>query len=113
MDARSVVNGYYEALDEGRYEYLESILAPGFVQQRPDRTFDGREAFVQFMANDRPTTDTIHVLDSIVVDSDRAAVRGRLLDADDEALFEFADHFLLKDGQLVRLDTYTRPAECD
>ena len=113
MDARSVVEGYYEALDEGRYGYLESILAPEFVQQRPDRTFEGREAFVQFMANDRPTTDTTHDLDSIVVDSDRAAVRGRLLDANDDALFEFADHFLLEDGQLVRLDTYTRPAEYD
>ena len=58
---------YYEAIDAGDYDRLRALLAPGFVQRRPDRTFDGRESFVRFMREERPRTDTDHVVDAVGV----------------------------------------------
>ncbi|AFZ72381.1 nuclear transport factor 2 family protein [Natronobacterium gregoryi] len=109
MNPAALVRQYYDALDENDYAALESVLAPAFVQRRPDRTFENREAFVQFMREKRPNTDTNHDLESIVVDADRerVAVRGRVVDGD-TLLFEFADFFELEDGRLVRLETYSR-----
>ena len=111
MDPAALVRQYYDALDSHAYETLEEdVLAPEFVQRRPDRTFEGREAFVRFMREDRPNTDTSHELESMVVDGegDRVAVRGRVLDADDDPLFEFADFFELGNGRIVGLETYSR-----
>ncbi|QSX00071.1 nuclear transport factor 2 family protein [Haloterrigena alkaliphila] len=110
MDSAALVRQYYDALDSHAYETLEEdVLVPDFVQRRPDRTFEGREAFVRFMREDRPNTDTSHDLASVVVDSegDRVAVRGRVLD-DDGPLFEFADFFELANGRIVGLETYSR-----
>ena len=114
-DAASLVRRYYDALDEHDYETLEDLLAPDFVQRRPDRTFEDRAAFVRFMRDDRPNPDTSHELEDVVADvgGDRIAVRGRVLDADGErTLFEFADFFDLKsvdgDARIARLETYSR-----
>ncbi|WP_121820361.1 nuclear transport factor 2 family protein [Halostella salina] len=108
-DAEATVRAYYAALDEGAYGDLESLLAPDFVQHRPDRTFEGREAFVAFMRDDRPMTDTTHELLTVFVAGDAVAVRGRLLDADGEPLFPFVDvHELDGDGRIERLETFTR-----
>lgn len=65
MDAAVTVRAYYAALDEERYDDLEALLAPGFTQDRPDRTFDDRDAFLAFMRTDRPNTDTTHHLHGI------------------------------------------------
>ncbi|WIV67806.1 nuclear transport factor 2 family protein [Natrialbaceae archaeon AArc-T1-2] len=108
MTADATVRRYYDALDAGEYDVLESILAPGFVQRRPDRTFEERDAFVRFMREDRPQSDTRHEVDEIVADDRRVAVRGRLLEDDGTHLLEFADVFELVDGRIVRLETYTR-----
>ncbi len=107
MDAEAIVRRYYGALDDHDYETLESILAPEFVQRRPDRTFDSRAAFVAFMRDERPNPDTGHELAAVIADGDRVAVRGRVVD-DGTTLFEFADVFELGDGRIRRLETYSR-----
>ncbi len=106
-DGRALVRRYYDALDEHDYDALEDVLSPAFSQRRPDREFEDREAFVAFMREKRPNPDTSHDLTSIVVGDDRVAVRGRVTD-DGTTLFEFADFFELEDGQIDRLETYSR-----
>ena len=107
-DGPSLVRRYYAALDGHDYDDLEAVLASSFVQRRPDRSFEGRDAFVRFMRDDRPMTDTTHAIDAIVADGERVAVQGRLLRSDDTPGFAFADHFRIVDGRIVSLDTYTR-----
>ena len=107
MESAALVRRYYDALDEHDYAALESVLAPEFVQRRPDRTFEGRESFVRFMREGRPNPDTTHELEAVVADGEAVAVRGRVLDGDAE-LFEFADFFALEDGRIVALETYSR-----
>jgi ketosteroid isomerase-like protein len=110
-DAETTVRTFYAALDDGAYDDLESLLVPEFVQRRPDRSFDGRDAFVSFMRDDRPMTDTSHELDTVFVATEQceAAVRGRLTDADGEELFAFVDvHELAVDDRIARLETFTR-----
>jgi len=110
-DPEATVCAYYAALDESAYDDFDDLLVPGFVQRRPDLTFEGREAFVAFVRDDRPVTDTAHALDTVFVaeGEDEVAVRGRLLDADGEALFSFVDvHQLAGDGRIERLETFTR-----
>lgn len=65
MTRADAVRSYYDAIDAGDYDALASLLCPDFVQRRPDRTLRGREAFVSFMRDDRPRTDTIHVVDGV------------------------------------------------
>ena len=80
-DAEATVRSFYAALDAGDYDALESLLAPAFVQRRPDRSFEGRAAFVSFMRDGRPATDTEHVLEAVyeATADDRVAAEGRLL----------------------------------
>ncbi|MFC4358169.1 nuclear transport factor 2 family protein [Halobium salinum] len=128
MSVPDAVTTYYDALDDGDYEALREVLAPDFAQRRPDRTFEGREAFVRFMRDDRPRTDTVHAVDRVYRagdadargigngggsnDEDRGglevAVRGRLLTADDrEELVAFVDVFRVVDERIGELRTYT------
>jgi ketosteroid isomerase-like protein len=106
MSVRTV-RSYYRAIDEKRYKDLEALLAPDFVHERPDRTFEGRETFVVFMRDDRPRTETSHELDRLYDDGDEIAVRGRLLDDDGERLFGFVDVHTIEDGSIARIETYT------
>ncbi|WP_263020929.1 nuclear transport factor 2 family protein [Natronobiforma cellulositropha] len=109
-DPAALVADYYRALDGHDYESLASILAPEFTQRRPDRTFEGRDAFVRFMREERPLTDTSHEVREVFADAggERALARGRLLDGDGERLFGFADVFTLEGDALAALETYTR-----
>ncbi|SEP64032.1 nuclear transport factor 2 family protein [Natrinema salaciae] len=107
MDAAALVRRYYDALDEHAYDALERLLSPDFVQRRPDRTFEDRAAFVAFMRAERPNPDTSHELESVIVEADRVAVRGRVID-DGTTLFEFADFFAIEAGKIRRLETYSR-----
>ena len=68
MDAEATVRTYYACLDDARYDDLRDVLAPGFTQRRPDRTFDGRDAFLSFMTENRPHSDTVHELDGVFVE---------------------------------------------
>ena len=96
----------YAAIDAGEYDRLRSLLAPEFVQRRPDRTFDGRDRFVAFMRDERPDTDTTRVVDRVYPAGPGVAVRGRLLDADGDAVFAFVDVFDVTDERLTALETY-------
>lgn len=107
MDAAETVRRYYDALDSHEYETLESLLAPGFVQRRPDRTFESRAEFVQFMREQRPNPDTSHDIESVLADGDHVAVRGRVRDGD-EVLFEFADFFALDRHETTRVPVIDR-----
>lgn len=106
---RDAVRAYYTALDEHEYERFEEILAPEFVHDRPDRTLDGREAFVSFMRDDRPKKDTTHRIEELYENDagDEVAVRGHLLDSDGSELFEFLDRHVFEDDRIVELRTYT------
>lgn len=107
MDSAALVQRYYAALDDHEYDVLEELLAPQFTHRRPDRTLEGREAFVRFMRDGRPTPDTSHALEAVIADETNVAVRGRVLD-DGTELLEFADFFTLEAGRIVRLETYSR-----
>ncbi|MDG5758716.1 nuclear transport factor 2 family protein [Natronococcus sp. A-GB1] len=109
MDAVALVERYYDALDAHEYDALEEVLDPEFVQRRPDRRFENREAFVEFMRDGRPNKRTRHDLEDVLVDDGSVAVRGRVVDDETgSALFEFADFFELEDEAIVRLETYSR-----
>lgn len=105
MNVRTV-RSYYRTIDGKRYEDLRDLLAPEFVHERPDRTFEGRETFVGFMRDERPRTETGHELDRVYDGGDEIAVRGRLCDGD-ERLFGFVDVHTIEDGSIARLKTYT------
>jgi len=109
----AMVREYYRALDNHEYDRLQSLLAPGFVQVRPDTRLEGRERFVIFMRDERPVTDTSHPIDAIYErkdsDGDREeyAARGRLVTADGKYLTGFVDVFSVENGQITELRTYT------
>lgn len=106
MDREAVVRGYYAALDDHDYDALSTLLAPGFVHDRPDMTLDGRERFVRFMREERPTSDTTHDLVTVCTDGETVLARGRLLGGD-EVLVRFVDAFTVEEDRLARLVTYT------
>lgn len=101
------VRSFYRTIDEKRYDDLTDLLAPEFAHQRPDRALGGREAFVSFMRDKRPMTETTHELDAVYESEDELAVRGRLLDDDGERLFGFVDVHSVEDDAIVRVRTYT------
>ncbi|WP_293032085.1 nuclear transport factor 2 family protein [Natronococcus sp.] len=109
MDAVALVERYYDALDAHEYDVLEDALHPEFVQQRPDRRFEDREAFVEFMREERPNKRTRHDLEVVLAEGENVAARGRVVDEETESvLFAFADFFELEGGAIVRLETYSR-----
>lgn len=109
VDGDRLVRAYYDALDAHAYDRLEALLDPEFVQTRPDRTFESRSAFVQFMQDERPSPDTSHDLLAVVAGDQQVAVRGRVIDEPtDRSLFEFADFFAFDGDRICRLDTYSR-----
>ncbi|WP_253737264.1 nuclear transport factor 2 family protein [Halohasta salina] len=106
MDQSTLVSEYYRCLDD-EYETLRSILHPEFVQQRPDRSFEGRAAFVEFMRTGRPQTDTTHRVDTLLESADGLAAYGRLFDAEGDELFEFIDVFRFDGGEIRAVDTFS------
>jgi ketosteroid isomerase-like protein len=107
MDQSTLVDDYYRCLDDDEYETLRSILHPEFVQQRPDRSFEGREAFVEFMQSGRPNTDTTHRVDTLLESAEGLAAAGRLFDAEGNEMFEFIDVFRFEEEQILAVDTYS------
>lgn len=104
----ATVRAFYAALDEHRYDDLADLLTPDFTHYRPDRTFEGRDAFVTFMREDRPMTETTHEIEGVFTNVTGAAVQGRLLDAQGKSLFRFADVHALSDGRIESVRTYTQ-----
>ena len=114
MEPAAVARGYYDALDTHEYDRLRSLLAPAFVQHRPDRRFEGRDPFVQFMREERPDTETDHVVEQLFSKPDGAvAVEGRLLAADGTQITVFVDVFSIEDGAIQELRTYTGTVDRD
>ena len=108
MDQSTLVSEYYRCLDEDEYETLRSILHPEFVQHRPDRSFDGREAFVEFMESGRPQTETTHTVESLLESTASLAAYGKLFDANDTKLFDFVDVFRFDaEGRILAVDTFS------
>lgn len=107
MDGPSLARAYYRNIDRGAYDELGDLLAEGFRQVRPDRTIEGREAFVRFMREDRPMTDTSHVVEALYVGDGRVAVEGRLVRTDGGELFGFVDTFRFDGDRIAGLRTYT------
>lgn len=107
MAAPSLVREYYGAIDAEEYTVLASILSREFVQIRPDRRFDGREEFVEFMRADRPITDAVHEITAMYPGEEGIAVEGALTSGD-EVLFGFVDVFEIADEQITHLRTYTQ-----
>lgn len=106
-DGETLARAYYDCLDNGEYDRLAELLAPNFVQERPDTQFTGRDEFIEFMRDQRPRTDTTHPLDTIykTAGGDKLAVKGRLV-ADGKTLTGFVDLFTLLDGRVERIETY-------
>lgn len=108
----ATARAYYDALDGHDYEALADLLAPAFVHDRPDQTIEGRDRFVQFMREERPMKETSHPVDAVYRTDDAEpadlAVRGRLLDADDEVIVGFIDVFSFAADGVERIRTYTR-----
>lgn len=106
MTPTALAREYYRAIDEDEYEALEAVLAQDFVQERGDMTLAGRDRFVSFMRDERPVTDTDHVVEQVYSGPTGVAVRGRLLRPTGEEWFEFVDVFDVEE-KLMRLVTFT------
>jgi ketosteroid isomerase-like protein len=130
-DSGALARDYYRTIDDGAYGELRDLLADDFVQHRPDRTLESAEAFVRFMRDERPDTDTTHVIERVYrvgsaetdahngsdddeadpfggIDADAyVAAEGRLERAGGEPWFRFVDTFAVVDGRLAALVTYT------
>ncbi|WP_132058955.1 nuclear transport factor 2 family protein [Halorussus amylolyticus] len=101
---------YYDAIDADDYDALASLLAPGVVHDRPDRTIEGRETLVGFMRDGRPNKRTSHEVTTVFAegeDGERVAVEGRLFDSGGEKMFGFVDAFAFEDGKIAEIRTYT------
>jgi ketosteroid isomerase-like protein len=107
MDRRELVRAYYAAIDADEYERLRGLLADDFRQERSDMTLDGADAFVRFMRDDRPETDTTHAVEAVYESDDGVAVEGVLQRADGSVWFRFVDVFRVEDGRVAFLRTYT------
>ena len=106
---QAAARAYYRALDEGDYDLLADLLAPEFAHERPDQTLAGRDRFVQFMREERPTTDTSHPIDAVYAQQEgsEVVVRGRLLDADSTVITRFVDVFLFDGSTITGIETFT------
>ena len=117
MDRVQTARTYYRTLDEGAYDELTTLLAPGFAHDRPDRTIEGCEAFVRFMREGRPLTGTTHEVLGVYVEVEpddgcpsedgEVVGRGRLLNNAGEQIFQFVDVFSFDDGAISGIKTYT------
>jgi len=111
MDRREAARAYYAAIDDGAYERLRQLLADEFRQERADMTLDGPETFVAFMRDDRPDTETTHVVEAVYEAAEGVAVEGELRRADGSVWFRFVDVFRFADGRISFLRTYTHPSD--
>lgn len=110
MERTAVARAYYDALDEHDYERLADLLASDFVHDRPDRTIEGRDRFVQFMREERPQTDTSHPIDGVYAREGGVGVaaEGRLLANDGGLIAGFVDVFSFEGDRIEKIRTYTR-----
>jgi ketosteroid isomerase-like protein len=118
--AEDMVLAYYRAIDGEGEDFLEDLLTADFVQERSDRTFEGREEFVRFMREERPDPNTTHEVRAcfratdggggpeVAAGEERVAVQGRVRRSDGTPWFDFVDVFTVAEGRIQRLETYSR-----
>lgn len=102
-----LVRSYYQAIDTDDYDALADVLGPDFTHDRPDRSIEGRETFVEFMREQRPETETTHTIETMFRNEHGIAVQGILSHDSGEVWFEFVDVFSTDDNVLTALKTYT------
>lgn len=107
MTGNDIVEEYYRVLDEDEYGRLQELLTEDFVHQRPDMTIDGRDEFLNFMANGRPEKTTTHEVNKLHSTNATVVVEGTLYKSSGEKWFSFADVHEIVDSQINMIRTYT------
>lgn len=110
-DISSMVRSYYDLVDDEAYEELFELFSADIVYHRPGQeAIRGMDAFREFYEKDRPSEEGEHVIHDIIVEDDKAAVRGTFNGIQEESPveFDFADiHFLDGRGKIYERFTYT------
>lgn len=108
------VHKYYDTIDEKRFDEIGDVLDSEVVHYRPGGTLEGREEFVEFMREERPTKETTHKVDGFygtgpkVADGREVVAVGRVVsDENDETLFDFLDLFVFEGDKINEIRTYT------
>lgn len=105
-----VVREYYDAVDAGEIPALLDLFAHDAVYHRPGyEPLKGRSEIEHFYRDERVIVAGMHTIDDIVVDGDRAAVRGEFngtLKDHSTAQEGFADFFVLDNGLIAQRRTY-------
>jgi len=111
---KETAHEYYEAIDGKRFDELGDMLDSEVVHYRPGGTLEGRQEFVEFMRDERPTKKTTHKVDGFygtgpkVADGREAVATGRVVsDEDGETLFDFLDIFVFEGDKIKEIRTYT------
>ncbi len=104
------VRRYYELVDGGDLEAMYALFADDVVYDRPGyEPLEGMAAFRAFYEDERVIEEGVHTVDGLVVDGDHVAVEGAFagsLRDGTEVHLRFADFFTLRDGLIVRRNTY-------
>ncbi|WP_247001957.1 nuclear transport factor 2 family protein [Halosolutus gelatinilyticus] len=101
---RSVLESYYDYVDDGETEALLELFADDVRYERPGQgTIEGIDELRAFYERNRPLEDGLHEIDRMLVVDDCAAVRGRFTGVQDgeEVEFGFADHHEFDDDGLI------------
>jgi ketosteroid isomerase-like protein len=104
------VRGYYTTVDTLGADETVALFTADAVYQRPGYAqMRGRAALTQFYGKDRVIAEGRHTLEAILVDGNRAAVRGRfdgVLRDGASAEVGFADFMTFDDGLIADRTTY-------
>ena len=107
---REVSLAYYTAIDIGDLEALLACFSADAVYRRPGYApIVGQEGLRDFFANVRVIESGAHEIEDIVIDGERAAIRGRFVDRlkDGSPLdFGFADFFGFEEGLIAARTSY-------
>jgi len=110
VDHTERVREYYDAVDEERVDDLLALFADDVVYDRPgQRPIEGKDALEAFYRDGRPLEDGNHTVHDVLVDGDRAAVRGTFsgVQGGETVEFGFADVHVFEDGRIAERYTYT------
>lgn len=107
---------YYRALDTHAYDDLNALLSPDFTQYRPDRTFDNKASFIEFMRTGRPEKETKHDIEEWYLSLNtedtqpqNISARGTLSSHTGDPLFAFVDIMAIDEADRIEnLWTYTQ-----
>jgi ketosteroid isomerase-like protein len=110
VDPESIAREYYDRIDADDYERVFELFADDVTYHRPGQEpIQDIEEFRTFYLEDRPLDDGRHEVESVVVDGDTVAVRGRYVGRQDGDPVElgWADFHRFEDAEIVERHTYT------